>query len=382
MLTIVMPVYNSSDTLREAFNSALNSGVEHQEIILVDDASTDNSKEMLIEFESKHKNVKCIFNKKNLGGGGARNVGISQAAYSLIFVLDSDDVLVEGSLKTAIEEMRLHDADAIATSASKMFTDNINNIVRESNYEPGFSSFKELVSHSPSPIIGNLMFTKKAYLKSGGYPEHHGFDTQAFGFRLMSNAIKVYIGTTFLYYQRLPSKPSYFVREARTGNINRNWFFIFIDCLYKFSPNIRQKIIDFPCSDPFKLAKGKHLFNFLADSSPSSDFFSEEGLSFSDEEAYNNYYESSDETLKAWCLGYELRHSYYEKAFSRLRDLSLGGENIKIIFPFFMQMMGGGLTDVQIGEFAYFFARQKSLEWRYKTLLQRVINRLTMGRFL
>ena len=172
------------------------------------------------------------------------------------------------------------------------------------------------------------------------------------------------------------------MREARTGNINRNWFFIFIDCLYKFSPNIRQKIIDFPCSDPFKLAKGKHLFNFLADSSHSSYFFSEEGLSFSDEEAYNNYYESSDETLKAWCLGYELRHSYYEKAFSRLRYLSLGGENIKIIFPFFMQMMGGGLTDVQIGEFAYFFARQKSLEWRYKTLLQRVINRLTMGRFL
>ena len=382
MLTIVIPVYNSSDTLREAFNSALKSGVEHQEIILVDDASSDDSKEILIEFQSQHKNVKCIFNKKNLGGGGARNVGIIQATYPLIFVLDSDDVLVEGSLQTAIEEMQLHKADAIATSASKMFINDINSIVRETNYESGFSSFKKLVSHSPSPIIGNLMFTKDAYLKAGGYPEHHGFDTQAFGFRLMSNAIKVYIGTTFLYYQRLPSKPSYFVREARMGNINRNWFFILMDCLYKFSPGVRQKIIDFPCSDPFRLAKGRHLFNSLADASHSPDFFSEEGLSLSDEEAYGNYSKTSDDTLKAWCLGYELRHSYYEKAFSRLRVLSLNGENIKILFPFFMQMMGGGLSDVQIREFVYFFARQKSLEWRYQTLFQRVINRLTMGRFL
>lgn len=382
MLSIVIPVYNSSDTLRETFNSALKSGVEHQEIIFVDDASTDNSREILIELQSTNKNVKCIFNEKNLGGGGARNIGIKHANHSLIFVLDSDDILVENALPKAILEMQIHNADAIATSASKMFVSKTDKILRESHYQVGFSEFQSLVTHSPSPIIGNLLFTKEAYLKAGGYPEHHGFDTQAFGFRLMSNRLRVYIGSTFLYYQRVPSKPSYFVRESKSGNINKNWFYIFIECLYKFSPHVRRAILDFPYDDPYMLAKGKHLFNFLADTSNLPEFFSSDGLCISDVEAYERYCQVEDITLSIWCLTYELRYSLYENAFSRLKKLLLERQDIKILFPFFSQLMGGRLSAEQIKEFTYFFAKDKSLEWRCKTLLQRLINRLSMGIFL
>lgn len=380
MLSIIIPVYNSADTLLETFNSALRSGVDIQEIILVDDASTDNSKEIITQLQSE--NVKCFFNKKNLGGGATRNIGIRHASYDLIFVLDSDDVLVEGSLRQAIFEMQAQNADALATSASKIFVNKTHRILRESNYLEGFSSFETLVTHNPSPIIGNLLFTKDAYFKAGGYPEHHGFDTQAFGFRLMANLQRVYIGSTFLYYQRLPVKPSYFVREAKSGNINKNWFYIFFECLYKFSPKVREMIIDFPYDDPYELAKGKHLFNVLADASGDKNFFSDEGLSLSDAEAYDCYSQSLDLTLSIWCLNYELRHSMYEKAFSRIYRLSSANENIKIIYPLLAQLFGNKLSRAQINEFIYFFAEKKSFEWRCKTLFQRVINRLTIERFL
>jgi glycosyltransferase involved in cell wall biosynthesis len=381
MLSIVMPVYNSSDTLMEAFNSALKSGVDQQEIILVDDGSTDESKKIIRNLESKYSFVKCIFNKKNMGGGSARNIGVKNAIYPLIFILDSDDILVEGSLAKAIEELQLHNADAIANSTTKMFTTSTKNIVRDFNYQRGFLSFESLVSHNPNPIIGNLMYTKEAYLKAGGYPEHHGFDTQAFGFRLLMNSVKVFIGNTFMYYQRLPVKPSYFVREAKSGNINRNWFFIFFECLYKFTPEVRKKIIEFSCSDARMLAKGRHLFNELADEANASNLFCIDNLFLDEKEAYDKYSNDPELTISTWCLGYEFRQSFYKEAFTRLNGISISGQSIKIIFPMIAQVVGKNLDDIQMQELRYFFSRGKPLTWRLETLLQRFLNRLRRWTF-
>ena len=80
-LSIVVPVHNmaSGNKLRYCLDSLVNQTISDYEIIAVDDASTDESMEILKEYEAKYpwkfKAIQCYENRKQ---GGARNIGIEQ----------------------------------------------------------------------------------------------------------------------------------------------------------------------------------------------------------------------------------------------------------------------------------------------------------------
>ncbi|WAW09103.1 glycosyltransferase [Oxalobacter vibrioformis] len=260
MISIVMPIYNAKDTLSEAIDSALQSGVANQEIILVDDGSTDGSWDLISQYHVNNNSIKIHRNKRNRGGGAARNIGISQAKNELIFVLDSDDILVPGSLPRAIDLLEKTRADGIANGFASCFVDDLTNPSLTYRFKSGWGKFEDLISPSPNPFIGNLLFTKTAYNLAGGYPEHHGFDTQGFGYRLLAANCKIYTPDFQLYHQRLPSRPSYYIREVKGGNLLRNWFLIFIEFLYKFRPDIQDVILNYDYRNPKKVAIGKSLF--------------------------------------------------------------------------------------------------------------------------
>lgn len=380
MLSIIIPTYNSAETLLESYYSVFNSGVRDQEIIFVDDGSTDATAQIIQSLLGDNPNISFLANDQNLGGGATRNKGVEFAKYPLVFILDSDDVLAPGSLGRAIEELNLTNADGVATSQSVFFSSDIKNPLKSIQYKSGFARFEDLVSHIPSPVTGNLLFTKQAFLDVGGYPSHHSFDTQGFGFRLLQNNKKILVGSSFMYYQRLPLKPSYYSREARAGNINRNWFYIFFESLYKFAPNVRRLILEFPCSNPSMLAKGHHLFNVLADKSKNEGFYCEEAEFLDERGAYHAYKNSNDYTLNAWSFGYELRHQNYESAFRRIRGMGMPTKSMRLLYPLISDLFGPKFLEEDIRDFSYFFAFQKDFTWRMKILKQKILNRLNIFR--
>ena len=88
-ISIVIPVFNEEKTLEKiiaAVESADVFGLE-KEIILVDDGSTDKSREILENYEDKHK---VLYHKKNQGKGAALKTGFSQATGDIILVQDAD----------------------------------------------------------------------------------------------------------------------------------------------------------------------------------------------------------------------------------------------------------------------------------------------------
>jgi len=88
-ISIVIPVYNEEKTLEKiisAVESADVFGLE-KEIILIDDGSTDNSKEILKKYEDRHK---VIYQKKNQGKGAAIRKGFSEATGDIILIQDAD----------------------------------------------------------------------------------------------------------------------------------------------------------------------------------------------------------------------------------------------------------------------------------------------------
>ncbi len=379
MISIVMPVFNAQDTLVEALDSAILSGVRDQEIILVDDGSTDGSWDLLCQYQSRHSNIVLHRQLLNLGGGAARNAGIRLARYPYIFLLDSDDLLITGALPKALQEMRTLDIDGLAAGKSIFFRQSIHQPERQIDYAPGPKGFEDLVSHRPNPVIGNLIFTKTAFEKAGGYPEHHGFDTQGFGFRLLANNLKIHTATIPFYYQRLPVKPSYYIREARAGNLNRNWFYIFIECLYKFSPQVRADILNFPCSDSRQLARGNNLFHVLASRAETEEIFCAEGLELNIDEAYTRFDQKSSPDLQVWCALMDLSRRDLIKAITRLDALKeLPGQR-RVIYPLLADLMGGRLSNLELADIRYFFGRNKSLLWNIGFYGQKVLNRLGLG---
>ena len=99
LVSIIIPVYNSSAYVQDAIRSALEQDYESKEIIVVDDGSTDSTPDILKSFQDKV----IVLTQSNAGPGSARNRGLKHAMGSYIAFLDSDDFWVPGKLRLQIE---------------------------------------------------------------------------------------------------------------------------------------------------------------------------------------------------------------------------------------------------------------------------------------
>ncbi|MFM8955826.1 MAG: glycosyltransferase family 2 protein, partial [Actinomycetota bacterium] len=87
----VIPTFNSEKVVVRALDSVVNQSVRPREIIVVDDASTDGTVEVVRKFAEQHTEVELIVNERNLGPGPTRNKGWSLAKSDFVAFLDADD---------------------------------------------------------------------------------------------------------------------------------------------------------------------------------------------------------------------------------------------------------------------------------------------------
>ena len=113
-LSIIVPVYNVERYIRPCFESIFKQGLDENdfEVIIVNDGSTDNSMEMISDIISQHNNV-LIINQENQGLSVARNNGIAKAKGEYILMPDSDDLLIENSLKPLLDKAIESKADLV-----------------------------------------------------------------------------------------------------------------------------------------------------------------------------------------------------------------------------------------------------------------------------
>lgn len=89
-ISVIIPVYNVENYLQQCVDSILMQTYSNVEIILVNDAATDNSSQLCADYEKKYSNVKVI-NKENGGAAMARNAGLKIASGDWIIFQDADD---------------------------------------------------------------------------------------------------------------------------------------------------------------------------------------------------------------------------------------------------------------------------------------------------
>jgi glycosyltransferase involved in cell wall biosynthesis len=88
-VSVIIITYNRADLLSRAINSVLFQDYQDFELLIIDDASTDNTSEIVRAFNDNR--IKYYLNEKNLGIAKSRNKGISLAVGEYIAMLDSDD---------------------------------------------------------------------------------------------------------------------------------------------------------------------------------------------------------------------------------------------------------------------------------------------------
>lgn len=109
LVSVIIPVYNSSKYILASLQSVTDQSYPNIEVIVIDDCSTDNSWNLVNEYAIKHKELKCIKLKSNLGAAVARNVGINKANGKYLAFLDSDDLWEKDKLSrqvTLLEEKK------------------------------------------------------------------------------------------------------------------------------------------------------------------------------------------------------------------------------------------------------------------------------------
>jgi glycosyltransferase involved in cell wall biosynthesis len=92
-LSVIIPVYNAEEYLEDCLLSVLNQVDSRIEVIAIDDASEDSSYEILLNSRKGNPRLKVFRNKKNLGPGPTRNLGLRKATGDYITFIDSDDIV-------------------------------------------------------------------------------------------------------------------------------------------------------------------------------------------------------------------------------------------------------------------------------------------------
>lgn len=102
-VSVVIPTYNRAHTLSKSLNSVLNQTYQNFEIIIVDDGSSDNTEDVIRNFQKKDKRIIYVKHEKNKGQSAAENTGIKIAKGDYIAFQDSDDEWLPKKLEKQIK---------------------------------------------------------------------------------------------------------------------------------------------------------------------------------------------------------------------------------------------------------------------------------------
>lgn len=195
-LSIIIPCYNYGHYLPDAINSLLGGptclgewepqSFQSFEIVIVDDASTDGSNEIVSQYDDPWRGIKTVLLSENKGTPGAINAGIEKAVGKYIHILSADDMreswAVEKQYRAATENpgMAVYGNIQIFKQGERL------KALRLAEYD-----FDNLLRRNCFPA--GIMYPRTAWVETGGYPERmvHGREDWAFAVAL---GIKGYCG--------------------------------------------------------------------------------------------------------------------------------------------------------------------------------------------
>lgn len=133
LVSVIIPNYNHSAYLRQRIDSVLAQDYSNFEVIILDDSSTDNSCDIIREYENRDHIAQLVFNDKNTGSTFLQwNRGFSRAKGKYIWIAESDDVADPALLSTLVLQLEQYPDSSVAYCHSRLI-DADGNLLSEHN---------------------------------------------------------------------------------------------------------------------------------------------------------------------------------------------------------------------------------------------------------
>ena len=164
LVTVITPIFNAQNFIGETIESVLGQTYQNWEMIIIDDCSTDNSRDIVKEYETKDSRIKLIELKKNFGGPARpRNIGLDISNGDYLAFLDADDVWLENKLQVQINEMLINNLDFTSTDSKFIDDNSIDTIINKYKIVIFFKKIKRKATLS-DVIKGNFIRTSSAVI--------------------------------------------------------------------------------------------------------------------------------------------------------------------------------------------------------------------------
>lgn len=209
LVSIIVPVYNVEEYLHECIDSVLIQTYKNFELILVDDGSTDCSKEICESYAEKDPRIKVV-GQTNGGASSARNTGLRNASGEYIYFLDSDDWLEDIALEKLINLTVSTDSDMVFFDAYAI--DETQGIKSKAYYSHtgvyetnnGTAIMKQLLENKEFHVTPWHMFFKSEFITKYKLTFEEGiiYEDMIFSYQVFALAERVSYLPEYLYYRR------------------------------------------------------------------------------------------------------------------------------------------------------------------------------------
>lgn len=216
-VSVIIPVYNVENYLRQCLDSVVNQTLREIEIICVNDSSTDGSLAILEEYAQKDDRIQVI-TQPNAGAGAARNRGMDLAKGEYLSFLDSDDFFEPAMLEKAYNLAEQNRADFVVYKSDQYHTEEnkfvpVSWAVREQEIPPyPVFNYRQLTDNVFKVFVGwawdklfSREFVKKHQLR---YQEQRTSNDMLFVFSAIVLAQRISLLPEVLVHQRRDSKDS------------------------------------------------------------------------------------------------------------------------------------------------------------------------------
>lgn len=207
VLSVIIPVYNVEEYIKECLESILNQTLKNIEVICIDDCSPDKSADIIKEYAANDNRVKYIKHTENKFQGGARNTGIQAAAGEYITFVDSDDYLFDmGCYKNAVDNIEKYGADISIFS----FAEDYGNKKTNHSLSKSVKGLCRLNSTNFTKVLcvpWNKIFRLDDIKKHNlTFPEKLKFEDEAFWYKYVAAVEpKAYVDNKYCYAYRIRS---------------------------------------------------------------------------------------------------------------------------------------------------------------------------------
>jgi len=215
LISVIVPIYNVEQYLRQCLDSIINQTYRNLEIILVDDGSTDSSGDICGEYAQIDARIKVI-HKENGGLSSARNIGLDvcTSGGDLIAFVDSDDWLALDMFEVLYTNLKEKNVDIVCIGHYQCY---MNRIVKVDFGKGKLYSGKNLISEICedgyyNPAVWNKLFKKSIFDKIR-FPENRYYEDAFLFFEILEKIHSVYISP----------ETKYFYRQRRTSTMNKEF---------------------------------------------------------------------------------------------------------------------------------------------------------------